>query len=129
MRGAFRENIGLRSEKGAGHRRRRVCHFVDLLQYLIGAPPVSVFAEAVSGNNAAAVNHDSVFITLRLPMAQMERLPHLAEADAALGKERVEILVSKRLLWWMTSGALVFITREKRNSSLYARKTRARQMK
>ncbi len=78
-------------EKGGGRIIGEVCHFVDLLQYLIGAPPVSVFAEAVSGNNAAALNQDSVFITLRFADGSNGAIAYLAEGDAALGKERVEI--------------------------------------
>ena len=35
-------------EKGGGRIIGEGCHFVDLMQFLVGAPPVSVFAEAVS---------------------------------------------------------------------------------
>ena len=78
-------------DKGGGRIIGEVCHFVDLLQYLIGAPPVSVFAEAVSGSDAATVNQDSVFITLRFADGSNGAIAYLAEGDAALGKERVEI--------------------------------------
>ena len=78
-------------EKGGGRIIGEVCHFVDLLQYLVGAPPISVFAEAVSGDNAAAVNHDSVFITLRFADGSNGAIAYLAEGDAALGKERLEM--------------------------------------
>lgn len=79
------------SEKGGGRIVGEVCHFVDLMQFLIGAAPVSVFAEAVSGNNAAAVNEDSVFITLRFADGSNGSIAYLAEGDASLSKERVEI--------------------------------------
>lgn len=78
-------------EKGGGRIIGEVCHFVDLIQFLAGAPPVSVFAEAVSGNNVAAVDHDSVFITLRFADGSNGVIAYLAEGDTALGKERIEI--------------------------------------
>ena len=53
--------------------------------------PTSVFAEAVSGNNSAAVNEDSVFITLRFADGSNGSIAYLAEGDASLAKERVEI--------------------------------------
>ena len=79
------------SEKGGGRIVGEVCHFVDLMQFLVGAAPISVFAEAVSGNNAAAVNEDSVFITLRFSDGSNGSIAYLAEGDASLSKERVEI--------------------------------------
>ena len=96
-------------EKGGGRIIGEVCHFVDLLQYLIGAPPVSVFAEAVSANNAAAVNHDSVFITLRFADGSNGAIAYLAEGDAALGKERVEIFGEQK----------TFVLDDFRRASLY----------
>jgi len=96
-------------EKGGGRIVGEVCHFVDLLQYLIGAPPVSLFAEAVSGNNAAAVNHDSVFITLRFADGSNGAIAYLAEGDAALGKERVEIFGEQK----------TFVLDDFRRASLY----------
>lgn len=78
-------------EQGGGRIIGEVCHFVDLMQFLVGAPPISVFAEAVSGNNAAATNEDSVFITLSFADGSNGSIAYLAEGDAALGKERVEI--------------------------------------
>ena len=78
-------------EKGGGRIVGEVCHFVDLIQFLSGAAPVSVFAEAVSGNNLAAVNEDSVLVTLRFADGSNGMIAYLAEGDTALGKERIEI--------------------------------------
>jgi polar amino acid transport system substrate-binding protein len=79
------------SEKGGGRIIGEVCHFVDFMQFVIGAPPISVFAESVSGNNSAAVNEDSVFITLRFADGSNGSIAYLAEGDSSLAKERVEI--------------------------------------
>ncbi|MGI8918540.1 MAG: bi-domain-containing oxidoreductase [Pyrinomonadaceae bacterium] len=104
-----REHWAHDPEKGGGRIIGEVCHFVDLLQYLIGAPPISVFAEAVSGNNAAAVNHDSVFITLRFADGSNGAIAYLAEGDSALGKERVEIFGEQK----------TFVLDDYRRASLY----------
>lgn len=78
-------------EKGGGRIIGEVCHFVDLSQFFVGAPPISVFAEAVSASNSSVVNEDSVFITLRFADGSNGSVAYLAEGDAALPKERVEI--------------------------------------
>ena len=96
-------------EKGGGRIIGEVCHFVDLLQFLIGAPPVSVFAEAVSGSSSATVSEDSVFITLRFADGSNGAIAYLAEGDAGLGKERVEIFGEGK----------VFVIDDFRRASLY----------
>ncbi len=53
------------AEEGGGRIVGEVCHFIDLMQFLTGAPPVSVFAESVSAKSSKIVDADSVFITLR----------------------------------------------------------------
>ncbi|MGI8735060.1 MAG: bi-domain-containing oxidoreductase [Pyrinomonadaceae bacterium] len=86
-----REHWAHDPERGGGRIIGEVCHFVDLMQFVIGALPVSVFAEAVSGDNAAVANEDSVFITLRFADGSNGSIAYLAEGDASLGKERVEM--------------------------------------
>lgn len=78
-------------ETGGGRIIGEVCHFVDLMQFLISAPPVSVFAEAVSSTNHAVIDEDSVLITLRFADGSNGSIAYLAEGDTSLGKERVEI--------------------------------------
>lgn len=67
-----------------------VCHFVDLMQFLTGAPPVSVFAESISGCSHQIVDEDSVMITLRFADGCNGIIAYLAEGDKSLAKERVE---------------------------------------
>ena len=104
-----REHWAQDPEKGGGRIIGEVCHFVDLLQYLIGALPISVFAEAVSGNNPSVVNQDSVFITLRFADGSNGAIAYLAEGDAGLGKERVEIFGEQK----------TFVLDDYRRASLY----------
>jgi predicted dehydrogenase/threonine dehydrogenase-like Zn-dependent dehydrogenase len=68
-----------------------VCHFVDLMQFLIDSPLESVFAEAIGATNHAVINHDSVFITLRFADGSTGSIAYLAEGDKSLAKERIEV--------------------------------------
>lgn len=77
--------------QGGGRIVGEVCHFVDLMQFLTGAPPVSVFAESVHGKSSQLVDADSVFITLRFADGSNGCIAYLSEGDKALNKERIEI--------------------------------------
>ena len=77
--------------QGGGRIIGEVCHFIDLMQYLTGALPVSVFAESVAAERHDVVNHDSVFITLRFADGSNGSIAYLAEGDKGLTKERIEI--------------------------------------
>jgi predicted dehydrogenase/threonine dehydrogenase-like Zn-dependent dehydrogenase len=77
--------------QGGGRIIGEVCHFIDFMQFITGALPVSVFAESVTGANALSVNDDSVLITLRFADGSNGSIAYLAEGDRALAKERVEI--------------------------------------
>jgi predicted dehydrogenase len=97
------------AEEGGGRIVGEVCHFVDLMHFLAGAPPVSVFAEAISAKSSKIVDDDSVFITLRFADGSNGSIAYLSEGDKALAKERVEIFGAGR----------VFVLDDFRRASLY----------
>src|SRR5678815_879353 len=97
------------AEEGGGRIVGEVCHFIDLMQFLTGAPPVSVFAESVSAKSNKIVDADSVFITLRFADGSNGSIAYLSEGDKALAKERVEIFGAGR----------VFVLDDFRRASLY----------
>ncbi|HEY7785991.1 MAG TPA: bi-domain-containing oxidoreductase [Pyrinomonadaceae bacterium] len=78
-------------ETGGGRIVGEVCHFVDLMQFWTGAPPLTVFAESVQGENAQMVDDDSVFITMKFADGSNGSIAYLAEGDRSLAKEYVEI--------------------------------------
>ncbi|HEY4424870.1 MAG TPA: bi-domain-containing oxidoreductase [Pyrinomonadaceae bacterium] len=84
------------SEEGGGRIIGEGCHFIDLIQYLVGAPPVSVFAESISAKSSKIVDADSVIITLRFADGSNGSVAYLAEGDKGLAKERVEIFGAGR---------------------------------
>ena len=83
-------------QEGGGRIVGEVCHFVDLMQFLTGSAPVSVFAESVSAKSDKTVNADSVFITLRFADGSNGCIAYLSEGDKSLPKERVEIFGGSR---------------------------------
>lgn len=82
--------------QGGGRIIGEVCHFVDLMTFLTGSLPVSVFAESVSANNEKMVDADSVLITLRFEDGSNGTIAYLAEGDRGLAKERIEIFGGSR---------------------------------
>jgi len=96
-------------EEGGGRIVGEVCHFIDLMQFLAGAPPVSVFAESVSAKSSKIVDADSVFITLRFADGSNGAVAYLSEGDKGLAKERLEIF----------GGGRVFVLDDFRRATLY----------
>ncbi|HSL53349.1 MAG TPA: bi-domain-containing oxidoreductase [Pyrinomonadaceae bacterium] len=95
--------------EGGGRIVGEVCHFIDLMQYLTGAPPVYLFAESISAKSSKIVDADSVFITLRFADGSNGSVAYLAEGDKGLAKERVEIFGAGR----------VFVLDDFRRATLY----------
>ncbi|HKE60419.1 MAG TPA: bi-domain-containing oxidoreductase [Pyrinomonadaceae bacterium] len=79
------------SQDGGGRIIGEVCHFVDLMQFFAGAPPVSVFAMKVAGKTDQIIDADSVMITLKFADGSNGCIAYLSEGDRSLAKERVEI--------------------------------------
>ena len=67
------------------------------MQYLIGAPPVYLFAESIGAKSSKIVDADSVFITLRFADGSNGSVAYLSEGDKGLAKERVEIFGGGRV--------------------------------
>ncbi|MFN3486618.1 MAG: Gfo/Idh/MocA family oxidoreductase, partial [Planctomycetota bacterium] len=76
---------------GGGRLVGEACHAIDLVSYLIGAPPVRVFAESIGGPAAPAVTEDQCFLTLRHADGSVSSVAYLAGGDRGLPKERVEV--------------------------------------
>ncbi len=83
--------------EGGGRIIGEVCHFIDLMQFLTGAPVTRVYAEAITSRNRQIVEEDSVFITLRFADGSNGSIAYLAEGDKGLAKERVEIFGAGRV--------------------------------
>jgi predicted dehydrogenase/threonine dehydrogenase-like Zn-dependent dehydrogenase len=82
---------------GGGRIIGEACHAIDLATFLIGSPPVRVFAESVGGPDAPTITDDQCFITLRHADGSVSSIAYLAGGDKAFPKERVEVLGGGRL--------------------------------
>ena len=76
--------------EGGGRIIGEVCHFVDLMQFITGSAPETVYAESV-GNVRGEYAEDSVLITLQFADGSRGVIAYLADGDSALPKEYIEI--------------------------------------
>jgi predicted dehydrogenase/threonine dehydrogenase-like Zn-dependent dehydrogenase len=72
-------------EQGGGRILGEVCHFVDFLSFLAGAPPVEVQTRTLP--NAG----DSVVISLRFADGSQGTISYLTNGDKMYSKERLEV--------------------------------------
>jgi predicted dehydrogenase len=80
---------------GGGRIVGEACHFVDLLQFLVGAPPRQVYATAVQTERGPV--SDEVVITLTFADGSVGTVVYAAGGDKSFSKERVEILGDGRV--------------------------------
>jgi polar amino acid transport system substrate-binding protein len=67
------------------------CHFIDCMQFMTGARPVSVYAAAIGSQNERQRNADSVSITIRFSDGSVGTLLYLANGDPSIPKEYFEV--------------------------------------
>jgi predicted dehydrogenase len=70
-------------EEGGGRRIGEVCHFLDLLSYLAGAPITQLFAEGIGA--------EDVSIVARLGDGSVGTVQYVTGGTPALGKEWIEV--------------------------------------
>jgi predicted dehydrogenase len=83
---------------GGGRIIGEACHAIDLATFLVGSPPVRVFAESIGGPQAPRVTDDQCFITLRHENGAISNIAYMAGGDASFSKERVEIFGGGRIV-------------------------------
>jgi polar amino acid transport system substrate-binding protein len=79
------------TEQGGGRILGEVCHFVDLMQFLTGSEPVTVYALSVTADNDQMPDQDNVVISLSFQNGSVGQIGYLACGDKLLNKERIEI--------------------------------------
>jgi polar amino acid transport system substrate-binding protein len=65
------------------------CHFIDCMQFLTGARPIRVFAEAAP--KAGSDSAENVSATIRFSDGSVGTLLYLADGDPSVGKEYCEV--------------------------------------
>lgn len=76
---------------GGGRIIGECCHFIDLCSFLVGAPPVSIFAQGVEPAGEARAD-DNVTLSLRFRDGSVATVAYVATGDARAGKERLEVM-------------------------------------
>ncbi len=74
---------------GGGRIIGEACHFIDLVTFLVGAPPVSVIAHVLPDNGK--YREDNASMTLTFPDGSIGVVDYLANGDKSFPKERVEV--------------------------------------
>lgn len=74
---------------GGGRLIGEACHFIDLLQFLIGAPPTDVYTTAIQTGRGAV--SDEAIISLTFADGSVGTVIYAAGGDKAFGKERLEV--------------------------------------
>ena len=76
-------------EQGGGRILGEVCHFVDLLSYLVSSPITEVSARALG--NSARYSADNLVVALRFANGSEGTISYLANGDRSFSKERLEV--------------------------------------
>ena len=82
---------------GGGRVIGEVCHFIDTLQYLTGADPVSVYARSIQSDNQATTLADNVIITLGFNDGSVASVTYLANGDPSFPKEYIEAFADRKV--------------------------------
>jgi len=77
--------------EGGGRIIGEVCHFVDTLRYLVGAPVRSVQAACIQSEDALNANRDSVAVTLTYADGSLGTILYYVCGNGAYPKEHLEI--------------------------------------
>jgi predicted dehydrogenase/threonine dehydrogenase-like Zn-dependent dehydrogenase len=76
-------------EQGGGRILGEVCHFVDLLMFLVASPITEVEGRAL--RNSRRYSGDNVLISIRFANGSEGTINYLANGDRSLSKERLEV--------------------------------------
>ena len=81
--------------QGGGRIIGEVCHFVDFLSFLVGAPPLE--ADTRSLANPGRYSNDNVICSLRFADGSQGTITYLANGDKSYSKERIEVFGGGRV--------------------------------
>ena len=81
--------------QGGGRIMGEGCHFIDFITWLVGAPPISVSAQALP--DLGRYRQDNVLIHLAFPDGSLGTVSYLANGDKSASKERVEVFSGGRV--------------------------------
>lgn len=83
---------------GGGRVIGEVCHFIDLLRYLVGQPIECTQVTGMGKGAGLAAADDKVSVTMRFSDGSFGTVHYLSNGDKSFPKERVEVFCSGRIL-------------------------------
>jgi predicted dehydrogenase/threonine dehydrogenase-like Zn-dependent dehydrogenase len=83
---------------GGGRIVGEVCHFIDLLRFLAGAPISRLRASRIGRPTGDGVRDDKAMFTLEFEDGSIGTIHYLANGASAFPKERLEVFVAGRVL-------------------------------
>jgi polar amino acid transport system substrate-binding protein len=78
-------------QAGGGRILGEVCHFVDTMQAIAAADPVTVFARSIATDDAAQIPEDNVLITIGFADGSVGTIGYVAQGAKTLPKELLEV--------------------------------------
>lgn len=78
------------TETGGGRIIGEVCHFIDTMQFICGADPVSVSVKALTDGNSPS-DPDNIVVSLTFSDGSVGSISYIASGDPSFPKERVEV--------------------------------------
>ncbi len=95
----YRMNAGFRPAKhwlhdpeaGGGLILGEAVHFIDFIQFLVGARPVKVFAQSLHSPSHDIIDADNVVINVQFADGSIGVMSYLSNGDKAMGRERIEV--------------------------------------
>jgi predicted dehydrogenase/threonine dehydrogenase-like Zn-dependent dehydrogenase len=83
---------------GGGRIIGEVCHFIDFMQYLTGAHPVSVYAQSIEGNTGKFLKSDNVSINLKFDDGSSGTIIYASNGSKTFARERVEVFADDSVM-------------------------------
>lgn len=96
------------------------CHFIDTMQFLTDARPVSVYAAAIQSPNSQVEDYDSVNISITFDDGSVGNLLYLANGDGSLAKEYCEAFCGGKTAVMNNFTELFLHSGGKKNKKSYA---------
>ncbi|HXI61953.1 MAG TPA: bi-domain-containing oxidoreductase, partial [Pyrinomonadaceae bacterium] len=79
------------SDEGGGMLIGEMCHFIDLMQFICGARPLSVYAQSLALNNQKFSDRDNLTIVVSFDGGSVGTLCYNTVGNSAFPKERLEV--------------------------------------
>lgn len=115
--GHLKPEFWTQAESQGGRIIGEACHFIDCMQFMTDARPVSVYAAAIGSQNSQVKNSDSVSITIRFDDGSVGAVHYLANGDPSVPKEYFEVFGGNRT-GVMENFSRVVLSRDRKRKEL-----------